>query len=92
VSSYEVQERLLKYPLSKNELVDYLIRLQNGSGKFAKSTYKRLMQHPNFKEILDEVQNQRTKKRECKQIMDMCLAVQSDTQDTLNKVKVDVIE
>ena len=37
------------------------------------------MQHPNFKEILDEVQNQRDKKRECKQIMDLCSAVQADT-------------
>ena len=57
MGSYEIQERMLKYPLSKNELVDYLVRLQHGSSKFSKSTYKRLMQHPNFKEILDEVQN-----------------------------------
>jgi len=55
VGSDEIKERTEQMPLSKNELVDYLIRLQHGKGSLAKSTYKRLMQHPNFKEILEQV-------------------------------------
>ena len=43
VGSYEIKERMQQMPLSKNELVDYLIRLQHGKGHLAKSTYKRLM-------------------------------------------------
>lgn len=40
-----------------------------------KHTYKKLMSQPKFKEILDEVQIQRKKKRECKRIMDMCQSI-----------------
>lgn len=50
------------------------------------------MQHPNFQEILDEVQNQRDKKRECRQIMDLCNEVQADTHETLGRVRMKTIE
>ena len=68
----EVKDRVEKYPLSKNELVDYLIKLQSSKQMVDKHTYKKLMSQPKFKEILDEVQIQRKKKRECKRIMEMC--------------------
>ena len=35
----EINERVTKYPLSKNELVDYLIKLQSSKEVIAKSTY-----------------------------------------------------
>ena len=35
----ELNERVIKYPLSKNELVDYLIKIQSSNQVIAKSTY-----------------------------------------------------
>ena len=70
LQSPELSDRVKEKPLSKNELVEYLIRLQSTKQNVNKSTYIRLMQQPKFKEILDEVQVQRMNKRECRGIME----------------------
>jgi len=87
ISSDEILERVNKYPLSKNELIEYLTRLQNSTQSIAQKTYARLMTHKKFKEILEEVHNQRLMKQECKKIMDLCLSMQKDTSETLANVR-----
>ena len=54
--SSEIVERLNKFPLSKNELVDYLVRLQQSKDRVDREAYNRLMKQPKFKEIIEEVQ------------------------------------
>lgn len=86
MASNEINERIQKYPLSKNELVDYIMRIQQSQEGIDAKTYERLVSYPKFKEIIDEVQTQRTKKKECKRIMDLCLDIQKDTNATVQKV------
>ncbi len=56
MKSSEILERKARYPLSKNEMVNYLVRLQNSTDKLDLKTYKKLISCPRFKEILNEVQ------------------------------------
>ena len=70
MNSSEIVDRLQKYPLSKNEIVEYLVNLQASKDVIERDTYKKLMTCPRFKELLDEMHVQRIKKRECKRIMD----------------------
>ena len=86
LQSPELSDRVKEKPLSKNELVEYLIRLQSTKQNVNKSTYIRLMQQPKFKEILDEVQVQRMNKRECRGIMEQCEDMQDNTAEVLSRI------
>jgi len=55
MNSSEIVDRLQKYPLSKNEIVEYLVNLQASKDVIERDTYKKLMTCPRFKELLDEM-------------------------------------
>ena len=59
----EVRERLVKYPMSKHELVDYLLKLHQSDCKLEPQVLKKLMAAQGFKQILDEVSYIRNKKQ-----------------------------
>ena len=92
IQSNELKDRVCQYPLSKNELVDYLVRLQGSKEILGRDIYRKLMAQPKFKEILDEVQLQRIKQKECKKIMNLCQSTSEDTHVTLNKVSYEILD
>lgn len=53
--SREVKDRILEHPLSKNELVDYLIRLQSSHEAIDRNNFLKLATQPQFAEIFKEV-------------------------------------
>ena len=55
----QLQERIAKKPIQKNEILEYMIRLQKQHRKMDERTYKKLISTQGFKEIQDEIKTHR---------------------------------
>jgi len=69
LNSQEIKQRLIEKPISKNEVVDYLLKLHKKDGKLEQSSYKKLLANKQFESILKEVKELRSKKKQCMNIV-----------------------
>jgi hypothetical protein len=52
LSSDEMSQRLRKFPVTKNEIIEYLLRVHKDDRKLEASTYKKLLASKGFQEII----------------------------------------
>ena len=74
-----MMHRIKEKPLSGTELLNYLSRLPESETPVKMKTYRRMMAHPQFKEILEELQRQKLSKYECKKIAKNCQELEMAT-------------
>ena len=92
LNSAEIQERIRKYPIKKNEMIEYLLRIHKVDRTLDPKTWENLQACEGFKEILSEVSLLRQKKREAKKIMQLCELAQMETKHSLEKIDLSITD
>ena len=59
LGSSEINTRLKEHPINKNEILDYMVRLQKQGKKIDERTYEKLTNTQGFKEIQQEIKTHR---------------------------------
>ena len=91
LSNPDVKQVLKKMPLSKEELVNYLLRIPS-SNKLEAARYKKLAARANFTEIIGEINMMKSKKKECLNIIKKCNALKKNVDDESKNLEADLIE
>ena len=91
LSSSEIREQIKQRPINKNEILDYMIRLQKQGRKIDEKTYHSLTETAGFKEIQQEIKTHRQKQKDCKKIMYQCAIEEQDTENAVQKLDKQVL-
>ena len=66
IKSTEINRRLTQYPITKDEILNYLLRVKKSNDKLDPNSFKNRLCSQGFKDIIAEVNEVRLKRSRCK--------------------------
>ena len=86
----ELGRRMTQFPITKDEIINYLMRVSKSIESVSPEKFTHLKNSDGFKEIVQEINILRNKKKSCKQIMSLCDLTQNDLPLALRKIERDL--
>lgn len=78
--------RVTQYPITKDEILNYLLKIQKTNTKLDPALFKNRICGKEFGEIIKEVNEVRKKKKRCQQIINMCNDAQTEFNESIINV------